>query len=817
MKPLQTARLLGVFSLSAVVTLLVNCQKADVNQTPEPQAKAGEPVCSTITQSKTKNCTLESGANGSNTLNYSLTASRQAVNIPVENGSQPALTMNDALVYNDSLIPERLELRRGDELRISFKNMLTMPADGRFDALGSHDPAENLPDMKPQFSNLHTHGLVTAWDFKDNKNGRGDNVLGILLDSKQQQLPAGVNPADVCSTTGDSVPYRYPILPDHEIGLNWYHPHPHGTSGFQLEGGMSGLLMVGDEQAEKLLNPVYLQLKDMQSSKQQAANTYQFEKFVPAVATICHDKTSDDEWAFDSDTPGRCDYHSQASKQAYSWLFLVNGQLFPSVDVPKAAYLRIANSSANATYRLVLEPDAAQQQKPGTEQTYYTPPFKVVEKDGMTTIDKSLTDAQQVCTLAMTPATRVGVAVDFEAMAATGSACELKVVVTEKDGNKTVSYDVKHTVLDDSGKKKLAAQAKIASYNLTQEGIDTGEDDWPAVRLAKLTPNDKLHGVDLDAYQLALKNAKKPTNVAHEDVRVPDDACTPTQPVADKDGVNRHLALFYGGTEPDAQGEFTKEHFGLVAAGELNEGAPVTADTIQKWRVEYQSQFADPAKAGQSYNSDKKLQEYGVPNLVADALKGLVSHKFRIEKTGVIKTNVCTQTSHKPERWRVHNLSAQIHNFHIHQMKFHVVGVKGAACTLPPQGDTPVNAFRLVDKDGYLPENVGDADLVEGMDEQCVKSYAELFHNVPASFKLVERLVPVGTTGAAAAPMAMTARVKPVEYGMHDTFPVPPMGYIDIDVLFDKPEQVGEYVFHCHILEHEDAGMMGKLVVKPGV
>jgi FtsP/CotA-like multicopper oxidase with cupredoxin domain len=44
---------------------------------------------------------------------------------------------------------------------------------------------------------------------------------------------------------------------------------------------------------------------------------------------------------------------------------------------------------------------------------------------------------------------------------------------------------------------------------------------------------------------------------------------------------------------------------------------------------------------------------------------------------------------------------------------------------------------------------------------------------------------------------------------------VPPMGYIDIEVPFTKPENVGEYVFHCHILEHEDAGMMGKVVVKP--
>lgn len=820
MKLPQSARLLVAFSLSALATVLVNCQKPAGSQTENPSQNttASEPVCSTLSNAKTANCSLETVSDGSAMIRYNLAASRQNVKIKVENGAKPDLNMNDALVYNGSLLPERLELRRGDELRIAFKNGLSMPADGRFDKLGSHDPEENLPDMKPQFTNLHTHGLVVPWDFKDSSQGRGDNVLGILLASKEgQPIPEGVDPASICSTTGDAVGYRYTISDDHEIGLNWYHPHPHGTSGFQVEGGMSGLVMIGDAKAEKLLNPVYLQLKDMQASKLQAENTYQFEKFEPPVATICHDKTSDDEWGFDGDAPGRCDYHKQSNNQAYSWLFLVNGELFPTVKVPETSYLRIANSSANATYRLVLEPDAVASQAEG-EMTYYTPPFRVMEKDGMTTVEKNVTDEHQACTLAMTPATRVGVGLDFAAMEKDDMVCKLTVTKSTDDaGRPRTDFAVERVRLDETIRQAMSTQAKAGFYNLVQEGIDTGEDDWPSVRLAKLVPDAKMLGSDFDAYQLAVKDAKPAvSHTARTDVLVPE-ACSVTKPVADGDGVKRrHVALFYGGTE-FANDEPGKEHFGLVAAGEQNEGVEVTADTIEQWRKEYQRQFADPTLAQDAYNTDKHLQEYKAPHLEEAALKGLVDHKFRIEKTGFIKTNICTETSNQVEHWRIHNLSAQIHNFHIHQMKFHVMGVRGATCQTQATGDPQVNAFKLVDADGYLPTDVSADALKNAMDEQCTKSYAELFYNVPASFALVERPVPEGTTGTAGVSrMVAPASVsKAVDYGMHDTFPVPPMGYIDIDVLLNKPEQVGEYVFHCHILEHEDAGMMGKLVVRP--
>jgi FtsP/CotA-like multicopper oxidase with cupredoxin domain len=34
---------------------------------------------------------------------------------------------------------------------------------------------------------------------------------------------------------------------------------------------------------------------------------------------------------------------------------------------------------------------------------------------------------------------------------------------------------------------------------------------------------------------------------------------------------------------------------------------------------------------------------------------------------------------------------------------------------------------------------------------------------------------------------------------------------------FRDPNIVGTFVYHCHVLEHEDGGMMGKITVVPRV
>ena len=56
---------------------------------------------------------------------------------------------------------------------------------------------------------------------------------------------------------------------------------------------------------------------------------------------------------------------------------------------------------------------------------------------------------------------------------------------------------------------------------------------------------------------------------------------------------------------------------------------------------------------------------------------------------------------------------------------------------------------------------------------------------------------------------------------MQDTFPVPywsgsgPFPSITVRMDFRDPGIAGTFVFHCHILDHEDAGMMEKIQVNP--
>ena len=49
--------------------------------------------------------------------------------------------------------------------------------------------------------------------------------------------------------------------------------------------------------------------------------------------------------------------------------------------------------------------------------------------------------------------------------------------------------------------------------------------------------------------------------------------------------------------------------------------------------------------------------------------------------------------------------------------------------------------------------------------------------------------------------------------GYQDTVDIGPGESMQIIIPFNRPSQVGRFVFHCHILEHEDGGMMQNIVV----
>ena len=113
------------------------------------------------------------------------------------------------------------------------------------------------------------------------------------------------------------------------------------------------------------------------------------------------------------------------------------------------------------------------------------------------------------------------------------------------------------------------------------------------------------------------------------------------------------------------------------------------------------------------------------------------------------------------EVWEVVNTTSELHNFHLHQVKFRLSVQTDPGA--PPDLNPIVDPTGIIAK--YMPEVQGASP----------KARADLFH---------------------------------------DTLPIPPAdakgnaGKLFITVPFYAREQIGTYVMHCHILAHEDGGMM---------
>ena len=138
------------------------------------------------------------------------------------------------------LMPPVISVATGSTLRIHYRNELTTA-----DVTGNRRPTE---------SNLHTHGLLVSP--KGTQSGTfGDCifVMASTFGSGASEHPRGTG--DPCSVDrsaalmrsedGD-IHYSYVIPRDHPSGMYWFHPHPHGLSEGQVANGLAGLLSVGD-------------------------------------------------------------------------------------------------------------------------------------------------------------------------------------------------------------------------------------------------------------------------------------------------------------------------------------------------------------------------------------------------------------------------------------------------------------------------------------------------------------------------------------------------------------------------------------------
>jgi hypothetical protein len=141
------------------------------------------------------------------------------------------------------------------------------------------------------------------------------------------------------------------------------------------------------------------------------------------------------------------------------------------------------------------------------------------------------------------------------------------------------------------------------------------------------------------------------------------------------------------------------------------------------------------------------------------------------------------------ESWLLTNFTGENHNFHLHQSKF----------SIDPNG---VFQFPLA--------SVPMTDELRHTDAE-VKSYAD-----PAISNYADTIpVPRGQSYCAQDPTLKGCRGKATtECPGAPTDPVCARpGMISLIVSFLRAEQVGNYVYHCHIMEHEDGGMMQNIRV----
>jgi FtsP/CotA-like multicopper oxidase with cupredoxin domain len=145
------------------------------------------------------------------------------------------------------LMPPVIAVDRGTALHILFRNELLTT-----DVAGKRQPTD---------SNLHTHGLLvsskgTRLEGNDGARVYGDCIFVMASTFGSRTAAGSANPpGDPCSLdsgtrfvraeNGD-IHYSYVIPGDHPSGMYWFHPHPHGQSEGQVANGLSGLMSVGD-------------------------------------------------------------------------------------------------------------------------------------------------------------------------------------------------------------------------------------------------------------------------------------------------------------------------------------------------------------------------------------------------------------------------------------------------------------------------------------------------------------------------------------------------------------------------------------------
>lgn len=192
----------------------------------------------------------------------------------------------------------------------------------------------------------------------------------------------------------------------------------------------------------------------------------------------------------------------------------------------------------------------------------------------------------------------------------------------------------------------------------------------------------------------------------------------------------------------------------------LGRAAPANCITLPAGRVTRRRITFTTDPAGKMFELGSEVVDVnGIP---IDAAHTIAPQAFPMQAMTAPNSlpHVCAQLGTQ-EVWEIVNYTGELHNFHIHENRFR----------LAQQSDpgAPPNLVAFQDPAGLVAQY--EPEALNNVSTENVDVW-------------------------------------------HDVFPLPPYGgRIFVTVPFMAREQVGSFVYHCHILSHEDAGMMATIEV----
>lgn len=731
------------------------------------------------------------------------------------NGEICRVRPSDFPLLLTAFIPAVLRLRQGDLLAATLESDLDYRAEG-----ASRPEPAAFGGQPCQSTNLHTHGLLVS---PHDGPLLGDYVLTLTT-------PSGKAEDDACASDQtraqlDGVHHHgearavlnYAIhIPDkrsgaanglatgtHPSGIFWYHPHPHGYSASQLTGATTGLVEIGALEDYAVApsgasgwRERALILKDTQIAPVSGGKAPQKWGFVGSPDTgLC---AFAPDAADDPSNPkpvegvkfhlgGECSA-TGAALPAVKWLFTVNGRQQPHLvaDGKRPEAWRIANQSPTVTYHLSIIP-LAEAKNPPADHSLHRQDFIVLAKDGAALPDAGAGEKE----ILLMPGARIEISLQ---------------------------------------------NLPRGDYALVTEGLRTGGDVWPRMVLATLdnraapavAPPPHPVAAQLSATHDGLTLSRQAEPAASAALSAHPGAC---DPLAGRERVIYFVKNPNFGS-PDAYQN--KDLFGVAAAvrapGDTDPAHAVffehDGDASLEKMTAVDFATVDAAIRAQNRADDPKklnfVPAFGAPKEFGD---------------------LCLRQSDQAETWIIENWTNEIHNFHIHQSRFATLAVADPQNPDPAYFDAPCrDSFYQLSLNGpttsaqqmsarcltpilsgYTPEQrkaLAAPFIEHEFGDQLIWNFfmqhSTLGLSGAALSEAAHDSVPI-PRGACKPPQGADAQNYCIEQG-HDcdgtigNADCQP-GRVAIRITFNRDEQVGDFVYHCHILEHEDRGMMGRVHV----